>query len=65
VIELLEACGLPISCPCPPPATLERLLGGDKKATTRTGVRWVLPRKVGLMDLDGRVTTADIVKWLD
>ncbi len=65
VIELLEACGLPISCPCPPVEALERLLDGDKKASARDGVRWVLPRKVGLMDLDGRVTAAEIMKWLD
>ena len=65
VIELLEACGLPVSCPCPPAETLHRLLSGDKKASARDGVRWVLPRQVGRMDLDGRVTIAEIQKWLD
>jgi len=64
VIELLEACGLPITCACPAPDVLERLLAGDKKASARDGVRWVLPRRVGLMDLDGRVTGAEIAKWL-
>jgi 3-dehydroquinate synthase len=65
VIELLEACGLPVSCPCPPPGVLDRLLAGDKKAAADRGVRWVLPMQVGRMDLDGRVTAAEIVKWLD
>ena len=44
---------------------LTGLLAGDKKATATDGVRWVLPQKVGLMDLDGRVTAAEIMKWLD
>jgi len=65
VIELLEACGLPVSCPCPPVDVLKGLLSGDKKATASAGVRWVLPQKVGLMDLDGRVTAAEIMKWPD
>ncbi len=65
VIELLESCGLPVSCPCPPADVLARLLAEDKKATASAGVRWVLPKKVGLMDLDGRVSAAEIKKWLD
>ncbi len=65
VIELLEACGLPISYRCPPAAKLDRLLASDKKASARDGVRWVLPRKVGLMDLEGRVLADEIRKWLD
>ncbi|MDX2473089.1 MAG: 3-dehydroquinate synthase family protein [Candidatus Krumholzibacteria bacterium] len=64
VIELLEACGLPISYACPPTEKLTRLLESDKKASAQDGVRWVLPRKVGLMDLDGRVTADEIRKWL-
>ncbi len=64
VIELLEACGLPISYACPPAEKLTRLLGSDKKASAQGGVRWVLPRKVGFMDLDGRVTSDEIRKWL-
>jgi 3-dehydroquinate synthase len=65
VIELLEACGLPISCPCPAPAVLDRLLAGDKKASAHSGVRWVLPQQVGRMDLNGSVTAAELRKWLD
>lgn len=65
VIELLEACGLPISYACPPPEKLDKLLASDKKASAQAGVRWVLPRKVGLMDLEGRVSAAEIRKWLD
>ncbi len=64
VIELLEACGLPITYACPPAEKLTRLLGSDKKVSALGGVRWVLPRKVGLMDLDGRVTADEIRKWL-
>ncbi|MCB1182484.1 3-dehydroquinate synthase [bacterium] len=65
VIEILEACGLPVSCSCPPDPVLEVLISGDKKAVAGRGVRWVLPQEVGRMDLDGRVTTAELRKWLD
>jgi 3-dehydroquinate synthase len=65
VIELLEACGLPVAHACPPPATLARLLGGDKKATAGDGLRWVLPEGLGRMNINGRVTMAEIARWLD
>lgn len=64
VIELLAACGLPTRCPAPPPAELERLLHADKKR--RGGrVRWVLPRGLRQMELDGAVETAELLRWLD
>jgi 3-dehydroquinate synthetase len=64
VIELLEDCGLPTRWPAPPEADLERLLGADKKR--RGGrVRWVLPRGLRQLDLDGAVDTAEILRWLD
>jgi len=65
VVELLEACGLPVTYTCPPHDVLARLLGEDKKASVHRGVRWVLPRKLGLMDLAGQVTTDELRKWLD
>lgn len=64
VTRLLEDCGLPVTCPAPPAEVYAHLLAADKKATGADGVRWVLPRKVGLMDLDGRVTAAEVTKWL-
>lgn len=65
VIELLEACGLPVSYRCPPTGELERLLGGDKKQSAREGLRWVLPERIGKMDIHGKVALRDIQKWLD
>lgn len=64
VIELLDACGLPTRCPAPPAAELERLLHADKKR--RGGrVRWVLPRGLRQLELDGAVDTAELLRWLD
>jgi len=65
VIELLEACGLPVSCPAPDRDELVALLGGDKKIASAEGLRWVLPRAVGNMDIDGRVAVDELLKWLD
>ena len=65
VIELLECCGLPVRCPAPPAEELARLLAGDKKVGSAEGLRWVLPRTVGNMDIDGRVTVDELMKWLD
>lgn len=65
VIELLEACGLPVTYQCPPPEELERLLGGDKKQSAKHGLRWVLPERIGKMDIDGEVGVRDLMKWLD
>jgi 3-dehydroquinate synthase len=64
VIELLEACGLPATHPAPPTDTLERLLAGDKKQSARDGLRWVLPERIGKVDIGGRVSAAEITKWL-
>jgi len=65
VTQLLTDCGLPVSYPAPPAEIYLHLLAGDKKAEDSGEVRWVLPRKVGLMDLDGSVTAAEVSKWLD
>ena len=65
VIELLESCGLPVKCPAPPEDELARLLAGDKKVGSAEGLRWVLPRAIGNMDIDGRVAVPELMKWLD
>ncbi|MEN8006504.1 MAG: 3-dehydroquinate synthase family protein [Candidatus Krumholzibacteriota bacterium] len=65
VIELLEACGLPVSYACPGTEVLERLLAGDKKQSAREGLRWVLPERIGKMDIHGKVAVTEIAKWLD
>jgi 3-dehydroquinate synthase len=65
VIEMLEACGLPVTHLCPPPEVLDRLLAGDKKQSAREGLRWVLPERIGKMDISGRLEVPEIVKWLD
>jgi 3-dehydroquinate synthase len=64
VIELLDACGLPTRCAAPPAGDLERLLHADKKR--RGGrVRWVLPRGLRQLDLEGAVEVPEILRWLD
>jgi 3-dehydroquinate synthase len=65
VIEILEACGLPVTHASPGPDKLERLLAGDKKQSAREGLRWVLPERIGKMDINGRVAVPEITKWLD
>ncbi len=64
VIELLEACGLPVTHPSPGTDDLEHLLAGDKKQSARENLRWVLPERIGKMDINGRVAVAEITKWL-
>lgn len=65
VIELLESCGLPVTWPAPDRDVLVDLLGGDKKVSSADGLRWVLPRSVGNMDIDARVEVDELLKWLD
>ncbi len=64
VIEILEACGLPVTYPSPGADNLKRLFAGDKKQSAREGLRWVLPERIGKMDINGRVAVAEITKWL-
>jgi 3-dehydroquinate synthetase len=65
VIELLGRCGLPTSGHAPDRAELERLLAGDKKQSARAGLRWVLPERIGRMDLDAHVEVDEVLRWLD
>lgn len=65
VIELLEACGLPATHLAPEVEVLERLLAADKKQSAREGLRWVLPERIGRMDINGRVEVSEITKWLE
>ena len=65
VIELVEACGLPVSYACPDTDVLERLLAGDKKQSAREGLRWVLPVRIGKMNIHGQVAVTEIAKWLE
>ncbi|MCP4574470.1 MAG: 3-dehydroquinate synthase [bacterium] len=64
VIELLETCGLPVRCAAPSLDELERLLAGDKKTTVDT-LRWVLPERVGAVDVNATVAAGELLKWLD
>lgn len=65
MLEILEACGLPTTWPAPAAETIDRLLAGDKKGSARAGLRWVLPERIGKMDLAGSVSTDEILRWLD
>jgi 3-dehydroquinate synthetase len=64
VIELLEACGQPVTFPAPTTNELERLLAGDKKQSARAGLRWVLPERIGKVDIDCTVGVQEILRWL-
>lgn len=64
VNELLADCGLPTRCPAPPEPELERLLRADKK--WRDGrLRWVLPRGLRQLELEGDVKTSELIRWMD
>ncbi len=65
VMELLGHCGLPTTWTAPPRDEIERLLAGDKKQSARAGLRWVLPERIGKLDLDARVETDELLRWLD
>ena len=65
MIEILEACGLPITWSAPPRAELDRLLGGDKKQSARVGLRWVLPESIGRMSHDATIQVDELLKWLE
>ncbi len=65
VLELLEACGLPVICPAPPLNRLEALLAGDKKTSTREGLSWVLPERIGKVVIDANVQPHELLRWLD
>ncbi len=64
VIEVLESCGLPTTWSAPPRDAIERMLAGDKK-NARSGLRWVLPERVGSLDLDARIEVDELLRWLE
>jgi 3-dehydroquinate synthetase len=54
IVALLAACGLAVTATAPPRRATAALVAGDKKV--RGGEpRWVLPRRVGAVDVDARV----------
>lgn len=65
MIETLEACGLPTIWAAPPVQELERLLAGDKKQSSRAGLRWVVPEDIGRMNHNGSLEIAELLKWLE
>jgi 3-dehydroquinate synthase len=65
MLEILESCGLPVTYPAPPERELEILLAGDKKTSARDGLRWILPLRIGSVNLDGQVNVPEILKWLN
>jgi 3-dehydroquinate synthetase len=65
VIELLGSCGLPVTAAAPPRDEVDRLLAGDKKRSARAGLRWVLPERIGALDIDARIETDELLRWLD
>lgn len=65
VLELLEACGLPVTWTAPPLDRLEILLAGDKKTSARDGLSWVLPERIGKVDVNARVAAQELLRWLE
>jgi 3-dehydroquinate synthase len=65
VLELLEACGLPVICQAPPVDRLEGLLTGDKKTSAREGLSWVLPERIGKVNVNSKVTSDELLRWLE
>lgn len=63
-VEVLEACGLPVTATAPGEQELAALLAGDKKMSAAAGLRWVLPVRIGQVDIDGRVNLREVLKWL-
>lgn len=64
MVELLEACGLPVTYPAIPSQDMTHLLANDKKTYGNSNLLWVLPRKVGEMSLVEHVSVEELVKWL-
>ncbi len=65
MIQLLEACGLPVTWPAPPADLLEKLLSGDKKVSARSGLSWVLPERIGKIRVDEKVQPTELLRWLE
>ncbi len=65
IIELLEACGLPVSMPAPSSVILGKLLGSDKKNSSSSGLKWVLPEALGQVNIEETISIPELLKWLD
>jgi len=65
IIELLEACGLPVSMSAPTEEELVNLLGADKKTSSTAGLKWVLPQAIGKVNIGETVSIPELLKWLD
>ncbi len=62
-VALLAACGLPVAAAAPPRAEVGRLVVRDKK--NRAGrVRWILPTRIGKVELDQPVDLDDALAAL-
>jgi len=63
IVALLAACGLAVAAAPPPRRATAALVAGDKKV--RGGeVRWVLPRRIGAVDIDASVGLDDMLAAL-
>ena len=58
ILDLLQACGLPITASAPPAGAVGRLIARDKKRSGER-VRWVLPLRIGAVDIDQEVTVRE------
>lgn len=63
IVALLTACGLAVASAAPPRRATATLVAGDKKV--RGGeMRWVLPLRIGAVDIDARVDLDDMLAAL-
>jgi len=65
IIELLQACGLPVAMVAPSADKLSELLGADKKTSSNSGLKWVLPEAIGKVNIGESVSIPELLKWLD
>lgn len=63
IIALLTACGLPAAAEPPPAGRVSRLIERDKK-TGAGNVRWVLPLRIGAVDIEQEVEVREALAAL-
>lgn len=63
IVALLTACGLPVHCPPPTLQDASRYVNRDKKISDGA-VGWVLPRRIGHVEIDVPVQLRDVLPHL-
>ncbi len=40
-------------------------LAGDKKTSAREGLSWVLPERIGKINVNAKIQQAELLRWLE